>query len=186
MICAAAQVHTQRIQAHLCRVHRHATIFSARVHLAACWRSPAESSAGRSRQWLVTLFDLTVIKQSQSTDACAQSNLHMQNICLSLSEGLTSYKSYTPKTFCCVMLGLEDVRGCHAGVRRLLHELIDSIHSWDEESDEHAMVDMLASFPQERFEVGYTTLLLRPLSLSLMEFSAPVTASRGLCFAGGD
>ena len=54
------------------------------------------------------------------------------------------------------------MRGCHAGARRLLHELIDSIHSWDEESDEQAMVNMLASFPQERFEVGYAAVLQRP------------------------
>ena len=69
------------------------------------------------------------------------------------------------------------MRGCPAGARRLLHELIDSICSWAEASDEEAMVNMLASFRQERFEVGCAILLQQPLcpvSCSIELLSAPV------------
>ena len=173
MICAAVQVHKQRVQAHLCRIHRHVAIFSARVHLAARWRSPAESSAGRPRQWLVSPCLLSLssdglrIVQSAFKAICACKTSARHFLKASASTNLD-----TLKTFCCVVLGSEHVRGCYAGVYRLMHELIDSIHSWDEESDEHAMVDMLASFPQERFEVCSTTLLLQPLSPSHSTFSS--------------
>ena len=115
---------------------------------------------------------------SLSSDGLRITHSALKAICACTTSARHFLKASAPtnldtlKAFSCVLLRLENVRGCYAGVCRLMHELIDSIHSWDAESDEHAMVDMLASFPKERFEVGSTTLLLQPLCPSHSTFSS--------------